>query len=51
MPVTADELMEEACRLAKESVDNGWGGPFGAVIVKDGDDRGARAEPPITARS
>ncbi len=28
--------MAEACRLAKESVDNGWGGPFGAVIVKDG---------------
>jgi guanine deaminase len=29
--------MAEACRLAKESVDNGWGGPFGAVIVKDGE--------------
>jgi len=29
--------MAEACRLAKESVDNGWGGPFGAVIAKDGD--------------
>src|SRR5436189_6054772 len=29
--------MEEACRLAKESVVNGWGGPFGAVIVKDGE--------------
>jgi guanine deaminase len=28
--------MAEACRLAKESVDNGWGGPFGAVIAKDG---------------
>jgi guanine deaminase len=35
--VTPDELMEEACRLAKESVDNDWGGPFGAVIVKDGE--------------
>lgn len=32
-----DELMTEACRLAKESVVNGWGGPFGAVIVKDGE--------------
>jgi guanine deaminase len=34
--MTPAELMTEACRLAKESVDNGWGGPFGAVIVKDG---------------
>jgi guanine deaminase len=35
--MTRDDLMEEACRLAKESVDNNWGGPFGAVIVKDGE--------------
>lgn len=35
--MTPDELMTEACRLAKESVDNDWGGPFGAVIVKDGE--------------
>ncbi|MFD4429095.1 nucleoside deaminase [Nocardia sp. NPDC058497] len=34
--MTPDELMEEACRLAIESVDNDWGGPFGAVIAKDG---------------
>lgn len=31
--MTRDELMVEACRLAKESVDNNWGGPFGAVIA------------------
>jgi guanine deaminase len=36
MAMTQDGLMEEACRLAKESVDNNWGGPFGAVIAKDG---------------
>ena len=35
--MTPDELMTEACRLAKESVDNNWGGPFGAVIVQDGE--------------
>ena len=34
--MTHDELIAEACRLAKESVDNNWGGPFGAVIAKDG---------------
>lgn len=28
--------MDEATRLAIESVEKGWGGPFGAVIVKDG---------------
>jgi guanine deaminase len=35
---TADQrkFMTEATRLATESVENGWGGPFGAVIVKDG---------------
>jgi guanine deaminase len=32
-----DELMEEACRLAEESVTCGWGGPFGAVIARDGE--------------
>src|SRR5687767_1779442 len=29
-------FLEEATRLALESVAKGWGGPFGAVIVKDG---------------
>jgi guanine deaminase len=31
------KFMEEAARLATESVNKGWGGPFGAVIVKDGE--------------
>ena len=36
---TADQrkFMAEATRLATESVQKGWGGPFGAVIVKDGE--------------
>ncbi|RVW03718.1 nucleoside deaminase [Rhodococcus spongiicola] len=32
-----DELMNEACRLAIESVRNAWGGPFGAVIARGGE--------------
>jgi guanine deaminase len=31
------KFAEEAIRLAIESVEKGWGGPFGAVIVKDGE--------------
>ena len=31
------KFMEEATRLAIESVEKGWGGPFGAVIVKNGE--------------
>ena len=31
------KFMEEATRLATESVEKGWGGPFGAVIVRDGE--------------
>ncbi|WP_190815788.1 nucleoside deaminase [Saccharopolyspora pogona] len=31
------ELIAEAVRLATESVENGWGGPFGAVITRDGE--------------
>jgi guanine deaminase len=30
-------FMQEATNLATESVEKGWGGPFGAVIVKDGE--------------
>lgn len=35
--MTPDELMAEACRLAEETVANDWGGPFGAVIARDGE--------------
>ncbi|MCK6553487.1 nucleoside deaminase [Candidatus Binatia bacterium] len=31
------KFAEEATRLAIEAVEKGWGGPFGAVIVKDGE--------------
>lgn len=33
--MTKKELMRRACRLSEESVRNG-GGPFGAIIAKDG---------------
>ncbi|MGW2404963.1 nucleoside deaminase [Streptomyces sp. NPDC001739] len=32
-----EDLMAEAARLATESVENGWGGPFGAVLTRDGE--------------
>ncbi|MFL5820585.1 MAG: nucleoside deaminase [Solirubrobacteraceae bacterium] len=35
--MTQEELMQEACRLAEESVHNNWGGPFGAVLARDGE--------------
>jgi tRNA(Arg) A34 adenosine deaminase TadA len=31
------KFIQEATQLAIESVEKGWGGPFGAVIVKDGE--------------
>jgi tRNA(Arg) A34 adenosine deaminase TadA len=31
------EFLAEAVRLATESVEKGWGGPFGAVITRDGE--------------
>jgi guanine deaminase len=31
------KFIQEATQLAIESVQKGWGGPFGAVIVKDGE--------------
>jgi len=37
LPEGKAAFMEEATRLAIESVEKGWGGPFGAVIVKDGE--------------
>lgn len=35
--MTSEELIAEACGLAEESVKNNWGGPFGAVITRDGE--------------
>ena len=31
------DFIAEAVRLANESVENGWGGPFGAVITREGE--------------
>ncbi|MFC3573378.1 nucleoside deaminase [Streptomyces yaanensis] len=31
------EFLKEAVRLATESVEHGWGGPFGAVLTRDGE--------------
>jgi guanine deaminase len=31
------QFLHEATKLAIESVEKGWGGPFGAVIVKNGE--------------
>lgn len=37
VPVEGKDFAAEATRLAIESVEKGWGGPFGAVVVKDGE--------------
>ena len=37
LEVGQKKFMEEATRLAIESVEKGWGGPFGCMIVKDGE--------------
>ncbi len=34
--MTKEELMRKAIELSKENIENG-GGPFGAVIAKDGE--------------
>lgn len=36
MSEAAKEFMREAIRLSKENIEHGTGGPFGAVIVKEG---------------
>ena len=36
MDTEQSEFMREAISLSKEGMTNGHGGPFGAVVVKDG---------------
>ncbi len=36
MNKSSETYMKEAIRLSKQNIKNGTGGPFGAVIVKDG---------------
>ena len=37
MTESKEKYMREAIRLATENVENNTGGPFGAVVVKDGE--------------
>lgn len=37
MSTQQEKFMDEAIRLAKMNMENGHGGPFGCVIVKDGE--------------
>ncbi|HEY6676835.1 MAG TPA: hypothetical protein VIZ87_08600 [Terrimicrobium sp.] len=39
------QFLHEATKLAIESVEKGWGGPFGAVIVKNGEIIGRGQKP------
>jgi tRNA(Arg) A34 adenosine deaminase TadA len=41
--------MDEAARLAREGVENGEGGPFGAVVVRDGSILGAACNRVVAA--
>jgi guanine deaminase len=36
MPATVDQFLQAALRLAEDNARSGRGGPFGAVVVKDG---------------
>jgi tRNA(Arg) A34 adenosine deaminase TadA len=44
-----DDYMEEAARLAREGVENGEGGPFGALVVRDGRILGAACNRVVAA--
>ena len=35
--MTSGDFMREAIRLARDGMDNGFGGPFGCVIVREGE--------------
>jgi len=34
--MTQNQFIQEAIKLSKYAIDNNKGGPFGAVVVKDG---------------